>query len=188
MRRLLPLLSVSACFLLGSLASGCIVVHDHPVNPRPTPPVACTVPNFDNYQGNYPAFRIAAQASTQIAAGDRAYAITSNGNGTYHLTWTDTADYPTCFNGLITGIQPFSQSQVTGVSGYETIQFTRANQIGFASVPGASFDGIDFFATQDPVYLDVFADNSAAVSIYFTNAVTGLVETTGANPAAFSSP
>ncbi len=191
MRRSFPLSSLTGslfagALLLGGLLSGCVVVHDHP---RPVTPVAtCAVPTFDNFQGNYPAFGIAPGASTEISPGDSAFAMTANGNGTFRLTWSDTNGLSTCFTGLITGLTPFSTSQVSGFSGYETFQFNRANQIAFASIPGANVDGIDFFAAQDPVYIDAFADNSAAVNIYFTSSATGLVSTTGANPAAFSSP
>ena len=177
--------SLSLALLSASLLSGCVVVHDHTYE-RPAP-VTCAVPTFDNFQGQYPAFAVEAGGSFDYPSATAGYAITSNGDGTYHLVWTDPTNDATCFTGLVTGVSAFSQSQVTAVSGYETITLKQDNQIAFASVPGAALDGVDFFASADPVYLDVFADGVAITDIYFRNAATGAVEVTGENPVAFSS-
>jgi hypothetical protein len=170
---------------VGVISAGCVVVHD---NGPPPPPPTCNIPGPVTYTSSFPAFHVLANASTAIAAGDAGYAVTSNGNGTYRLTYSDTANLATCFTGRITGIDPFSSTQVTGFSGAESIQLIAPNQIGFASVPGAAVDGVDFFAAKDPVYVDVFADGSGSVNIYYTDGVTGTIQTTGANPAAFFSP
>lgn len=168
-----------------SAASGCIVVKD---NTNPPVGTTCTPPTFDNYQGNYNGFGVSPGSATAIPAGESAFAVTASGNHTFRLTWTDTNNFDTCFTGLVTGLSPFLQSDVQRFSGHESLAFNRDNQIAFASVPGNAVDGIDFFVSQDPVYIDVFADNSTAVNIYFTDSLTGLVSTTGVNPAAFSSP
>ena len=181
--------SLISRFALGSasLLGGCVVVHDN--NHNQPVPNTCTVPAPVTYSSNFAAFHVLVNANSPvIPAGDRAYAVTSNGTGTYRLAWTDNTGLSTCFSGRITGIDNFNAQQVTGLSGLETIQLISPNQIGFASIPGSTVDGVDFFAQQDPVYVDVYADNSQAVSIYYTDGTTTLPETTGTNPAAFLSP
>jgi hypothetical protein len=169
---------------LAWLAAGCVVVHDN----RPVVPATCQVPGPVTYTTNFELFHILGNAATAIPGGDRAYAVTSNGNGTYRLTWSDTAGFSTCFTGRITGLDAFNASQVTGFSGAETIQLISPNQIGFASVPNSAVDGVDFFAQRDPIYVDVYADGSPSVNIYYTDGSTSLVTATGRNPVAFSSP
>jgi len=170
-----------------SLLAGCIVVHDH--NNNQPLPNTCSVPAPVVYSSNFPAFHVLVNANSPvIPAGDGAYAVTSNGNGTYRLAWTDNTGLSSCFSGRITGIDNFNASQVTGLSGLETISLIAPNQIGFASIPGSTVDGVDFFAQQDPIYVDVYDDNSQSVNIYYTDGTTTLPMTTGANPAAFLSP
>lgn len=169
---------------LAFVATGCVVVRDNP----PVVPATCQVPGPVTYTTNFELFHILGNASTAIPGGDRAYAITSNGQGTYRLTWSDTAGFSTCFTGRITGLDAFSTAQVTGFSGGEVIQLISPNQIGFASVPGSGVDGVDFFAMRDPIYVDVYADGSPSVNIYYTDGSTALVTATGRNPVAFSSP
>ncbi len=178
---------VALIVVAASAASGCVVVRDN-TNNNPPIVTTCTPPTFDNFQGNYNGFGVSPGSATQIPPGESAFAVTASGNGTFRLTWTDTNNFSTCFTGLVTSLTPFRQSDVQRFSGQESLAFNRDNQIAFASVPGDAVDGIDFFVEQDPVYIDVFADNSTAVNIYFTDSLTGLVSTTGVNPAAFSSP
>ena len=184
LKSLIPLFAIVGG--IGLLSAGCVVYHDNP-NPNPNP-VVCNVPGPVTYTSSFAAFHILANASTVIAAGDAGFAITASGAHSYRLTYSDTANLATCFSGRITAIDNFGSSQVTGFSGHETIQLISPNQIGFASVPGSAVDGVDFVTDQDPVYVDVYADNSPSVNIYYTDGDTGFVQTTGANPAAFYSP
>jgi hypothetical protein len=185
MRRSSLLVSLFAAVVMPAvLTSGCVVHHD---SPHPVPPATCNVPGPVTYTSTFDLLHIQGDAVTAIASGDRAYAITSDGRGTYRLSWTDTAGYATCFSGRITAIDNFTPTQVTGLTRHETIQLIAPNQIGFASVPGTAVDGVDFFATRDPVYIDVFADNFANVNIYYTDGTTGIITNT-IGPIAFASP
>jgi hypothetical protein len=187
MRRSSRFLSLS---LTAALAGVVLVGCGGPVyvnNPPPTP-TSCVVPTFGNYTGNYVTYNVSPGAGTDIPAGDRAFAVTSNGNGTYRLVWTDTAGYSTCFTGLVTTISNFGATDVSGLTGQETTVLKQPNQIAFASVPGSAVHGIDFFAAQDPVYVDVYADNGSAVDIYYPETGTNVLANTGGNIAAFFSP
>ncbi len=185
---ILSLLALCPVIALGVSSTGCIVVHDHPVDGRPVLPATCSVPSPVTYTASFPAYHVQAGQSVGVVAGDGAYYITSNGMGTYSVTWTNDVNIGDCFSGRITGIDNFNQSQVTGFSGLETVSLIAPNQIGFASTPGTAIDGVNFFAQQDPVYLDVYINASPSVNIYYPDGTTGLDTATGANPAAFLSP
>ncbi len=162
-------------------APGCIVVQ-----PGPGPVVTCSPPTFGNSTASYPQVNVYPGLSTSIPAGDIGYLVTANGQGGYRLAWTDTLNSPACFSGIIT-VQG-TVSQVSGLSGQETLQQSGANQLRFASAPGANVDGIDFVASTDPAYFDLFLDGSLSVNIYYTDTATQQVTTAPANPVAFTSP
>jgi hypothetical protein len=169
----------------GGLLSACVVQHDHIVNGVPP---TCDLPSPVAYSSGFTQLDVKGGASASIPGSTPAYAITTNGVGTYSLNWTDPSNLGTCFTGRITSNVDFNQAQVVGVTGRENILLVAPNQIGFASAPGATVDGVNFFLPKDPVYIDVFADDSPSVTIYYTDAGTNQLTADTINPVAFQSP
>jgi hypothetical protein len=172
-------------FIAGASLTGCIVEHDHVV---PGVPATCDIPAPVTYTSGFTQLDVKANASTGIVGGVAAYAITTNGTGTYSLNWTDPTNANACFTGRITGNDAFIETQIAGVSGHEDFLLIAPNQIGFASVPGATIEGINFYLPHDPVFIDVSIDDSSNVSIYYTDASTGAITEDSINPVAFQSP
>ncbi len=183
MPRLLPLFALTLLYGSALSLGGCIVVHDNT-----THPVTCDLPAFDNANTPYLEYHVSANDTTTVPVGDAAYIITSNGVGSYRLSWTDTTGAATCFNGLITAIGPSELSGAAGVSGHEAVERRRADQqIAFASIPGATYDGVIFAAAHDPVYLDLYRNGVGSV-VYFVDGVSRLATSSATNIAAIKSP
>lgn len=184
MRRSLSILAMM--FLSGSALSlgGCIVVHDHQ-----TPAPTCNLPTFDNSQTSYDAYHISAGQTTSVPAGEAAFLISSNGTGGYRLSWTDTLGAATCFSGLITGNGAGELSGVQGLTGHEALERRRADQqVAFASVPGASYDGVDVQNAHDPLYLDLYINGTSSAGVYYVDGVTRLSSRSVSNLAAIRCP
>ena len=180
--RLLPTLSLT--LLTSSLlaAGGCTVVHNGPVA------VTCDLPAFDNAQSTYPIYHVSANQVADIPAGGYGFSVSSNGAGDYRLSWSDQGGAATCFTGLVTGNAAGSLTHVAGLTGHEATQVRRSGQqIAFASIPGASYDGVDFHSDRDPTYVDMYA-NGVGAFLYYVDGVTRFTSESTSNLAALYSP
>ncbi len=177
-------------------ATGCIVAgdpgyHDQgaPPPPPPTPTPALDAARPLGAQGML-GYRVAANASAELPAGDLGFVITANGQGGYRVTWSDTYGSSATFTGSITTDGYFDASQVHGYSGAENIALSAdASTITFGSTPGSDVDGVDLVSSTDPIYLDLRVDGAqSGFGIYFTGAESGALLTSDYDPVAFTSP
>jgi hypothetical protein len=134
-------------------------------------------------------YRVQANASAELPAGDLGFVITANGQGGYRVTWSDTYGSAANFTGYITTDGYFDASQVRGYSGAEDISLSAdAGMVTFSSVPGSYVDGVDVVSTTDPIYLDLRVDGArSGFGVYFTGAESGLQLSADYNPVAFTS-
>jgi hypothetical protein len=135
-------------------------------------------------------YRVEANASAELPAGDLGFVITANGQGGYRVTWSDTYGSAANFTGYLTTDGYFDASQVRGYSGAEQIQMSAdAGTVTFSSTPGSYVDGVDVVSSTDPIYLDLRVDGSrTGFGIYFTGAESGAQLSSAYNPVAFTSP
>jgi len=179
-------LSATGCFVAGDPAP----YHD---NGRP-PPAPAPAPALDaarplGLQGML-GYRVEANASAELPAGDLGFVITANGQGGYRVTWSDTYGSAAAFTGYITTDGYFDPTQVRGYSGAEDIQLSADDStITFGSTPGSYVDGVDLVSSTDPIYLDLRVDGAqTGFGIYFTGAESGAQLAADYNPVAFTSP
>jgi hypothetical protein len=179
----------------GLVASGCVVATDPYYDPTPGPaPAPAPAPALDaprplGAQAMY-GYRVMANASAELPAGDLGFVVTANGQGGYRVTWTDTYGSAAQFQGVITTDGYFDATQVRGYSGAEDIRMSAdASTITFGSTPGSYVDGVDLVSSTDPIYLDLYVDGSrSGFGIYFTGAESGSLISAAYNPVAFTSP
>ncbi|MCU1280922.1 MAG: hypothetical protein JWM53_4468 [bacterium] len=135
-------------------------------------------------------YRVEANASAELPAGDLGFVITANGQGGYRVTWSDTYGSAASFTGYITTDGYFDGSQLRGYSGAEDIQLSAdGGTVTFSSTPGSYVDGVDVVSSTDPIYLDLRVDGSrSGFGIYFTGAESGAQLSSAYDPVAFTSP
>ena len=179
---------------LGFGTTGCIVAGDpgpyHGGGGPPPPPAPALDVARPLGAQQMLGYRVAANASSELPAGDLGFVITANGLGGYRVTWSDTYGSAATFSGTITTDGYFDPSQLSGYSGAEDIQLSPDDStISFASQPGSYVDGVDLVSSTDPIYLDLRVDGAPdGFSIYFTGAESGALLTSDYNPVAFTSP
>ena len=177
---------------LGFVATGCIVGGDpgpyHGNDGAPPPPALDAARPLGAQQ--MLGYRVAANSSAELPAGDLGFVITANGAGGYRVTWSDTYGSAATFSGTITTDGYFDPSQLSGYSGAESIELSPDDAtITFASAPGSYVDGVDLVSSTDPIYLDLRVDGDPnGFGIYFTGAESGALLTSDYNPVAFTSP
>jgi len=169
--------------VLGVAAGGCIVETHNPPPPDLDAPRPLGVAQMIGY-------RVAANASAVLPAGDLGYVITANGLGAYRVSWSDTFGSSALFSGSITTDGAFDATQLHGLSGFEDITLSAdGGTINFSSTPGANLDGVDLVSSTDPIYVDMRVDGShGGFGIYFTGAESGSLLTSDYDPVAFTSP
>lgn len=174
------------------MGTGCIVAgdpgyHDHGPPPPPAPALDAARPLGAQAM---PGYRVEANASAELPAGDLGFVITANGQGGYRVTWTDTYGSAATFTGTIWTDGYFDPSQLYGYSGAEDIQLSAdQSTITFGSTPGSYVDGVDMVSSTDPIYLDLQVDSArSGFGIYFTGGESGALLTSDYNPVAFTSP
>ena len=187
------LIHVGLLLGLGFVATGCVVggdpapYHDGGPPPPPAPALDAARPLGAQQMLGY---RVAANASAELPAGDLGFVITANGAGGYRVTWSDTYGSAATFSGTITTDGYFDPSQLSGYSGAESIELSPDDStITFASQPGSYVDGVDLVSSTDPIYLDLSVDGApSGFGIYFTGAESGAQLNSDYNPVAFTSP
>ena len=135
-------------------------------------------------------YRVAANASAELPAGDLGFVVTANGQGGYRITWSDTYASAASFTGSLTTDGAFDPLQLHGYSGAESVQLSAdAGTVTFSSTPGSYVDGVDLVSSTDPIYLDLRVDGSrSGFGIYFTGAESHSNLNADYDPVAFTSP
>jgi hypothetical protein len=184
-----------------AVATGCTVEEPapEPYHPQPTggtanppPPVpspAIDAPRPLGAQGML-GYRVLADGSATLPAGDIGFLVTANGNGGYQIAWTDTAGSAAHFSGTLTTDGTFDASQTTHYSGYENVTVSPdLRTISFDSTPGSAVDGVATVSSTDPVYLDAYVDGvPTGFDIVFVGADSRQSISSSYNPVAFTSP
>ncbi len=178
-------------------ATGCVVAPDPGPSPgggNPPPPAPAPAPALDAARPlgvqQMLGYRVQANASSELPAGDLGFVVTANGAGGYRVTWSDTYGSAASFTGTITTDGYFDPAQLHGYSGAENIALSAdEGTITFSSTPGSYVDGVDLVSSTDPIYLDLQVDGArSGFGIYFTGAESGALLTSDYNPVAFTSP
>jgi len=185
------LAKLALALTLGFVGTGCIVTTEPgpAPQPQPQPGPALDAPRPLGLAGML-GYRVQANASAGLPAGDLGFVVTANGQGGYRVTYSDTYGSAAHFQGVITTDGQFDPSQVRGFTGYENVTLsTDLGTITFSSTPGSNLDGVDLVSSTDPIYLDLYVDGShSGFGIYFTGAETGAQLSAAYNPVAFTSP
>lgn len=138
--------------------------------------------------GNAAGYHGKANASSALPGGAVGYVVTANGGGGFRIFWADTVSSGATFTGSITTDGQFNPPQ-TVQTGQFTLTRISANQYTWSAIPGAQVQGLDVVSSTEPVYIDGQINGTEqGVAIYFTGATSGLEQTSGVNPVAFTSP
>lgn len=168
-----------ALTLFALAATGCHAHHIHSGGGNSDGPY--TFP--DGAVGYY----VLANAGASLPGGDIGYIITANDTGGYRITWTDTLNSNSLFDGSITADQGFDPSQTFGYSGNEQITMPNNGEIDFSSTPGSDLHGVDLVSISDPIILTARVNGSRqGFDIVFTGAYSGSTVAATYDPVAFA--
>jgi hypothetical protein len=164
------------------VASACVVVQQQaPVDPYPHG-------SGNGLPSSASVYVVAPDVGTVIPGGAIGYSITTNSGGGFKVAWTDTNGSAAHFHGSLFTNGTFGSNVVGTGTAYATL--VGSNRIDFDSTPGAGLDSVECAPTVEPLIVDLLVDNGySGFEIFFTDATTGLVSSTGGvNPAAFQIP
>jgi hypothetical protein len=186
MRR--PSLILLLMLPVAGLASGCITIVDNNPNNR-----VCNLPTQQRSQVSYNQFRVRPGSFAEIPASDFGFSVTANTTGGYRVAYSDQGGLATCFQAILSvgddgpTLGAFETNQ-TRALGAAVVENSATNEIRVASAPGSDVHGVDVVTTTDPLFLDVFINNSSSgTRIFFPDNTAGgaLAVVTSTNRGAF---
>jgi hypothetical protein len=134
-------------------------------------------------------YHLLANAATTLPDGASGFLTTADGHGGFHLSWLAAPGVNAHFSGTVTTDRGFDPNGTVKLTGSELVSFDTTTQISFSASPGRMLEGVSFAVENpsDAAYFNLSVDGMGA-EIFFTGAVTGLIQQSAYDPVAFTSP